>query len=351
LRSHFSAGLKGLVDPIPNKLEGLQAARAVAALAVAYFHSYVALRGFPESSQHPIAFLKDWGFLGVNFFFAISGYVICLVIAKPSFSLGSFAIKRLFRLYPMYWVAMALIAIMITAGKYRDEPLWHFLYSMTLLPQHGGPAYDVSWTLERELVFYALAAITVPVAGIPGLAVLLASLAYVGLEWGNPWSFHLASTQQADFLSGVLIYLFSSRMRLPNWAALLAIIAGAFSLWFTRTHEFPFAPTLCLSGILLGTVHLRLPWRHWSLSWIIRVGDASYSIYLLHYIVLFYSYWLSAQIDTLPAWLCEPWRMLTLAACCVISFGTWRLIERPAISLGNRIAEERPLAVRAPSNG
>jgi peptidoglycan/LPS O-acetylase OafA/YrhL len=212
LRSHFSAGLKGLVDPIPNKLEGLQAARAVAALAVAYFHSYVALRGFPESSQHPIAFLKDWGFLGVNFFFAISGYVICLVIAKPSFSLGSFAIKRLFRLYPMYWVAMALIAIMIAAGKYRDEPLWHFLYSMTLLPQHGGPAYDVSWTLERELVFYALAAITVPVAGIPGLAVLLASLAYVGLEWG----------QSLVVSSGL-----DAAGRLPQWS---------FDLSFLLTH-------------------------------------------------------------------------------------------------------------------
>jgi len=121
-----------------SKNEGLQVARAVAALSVAYFHSYIALRAFPESAQIPIGPLKDWGYLGVNLFFAISGYVICLVASKPTFSPASFAIKRVFRLFPMYWVAMATIAFMITIGKYRPEPLGHFLYSMTLLPQSEG---------------------------------------------------------------------------------------------------------------------------------------------------------------------------------------------------------------------
>jgi exopolysaccharide production protein ExoZ len=62
-----------------KKLEGIQVARAIAALSVAYFHSYIALRAFPESAQMPIPPLKQWGYLGVNFFFAISGYVICLI--------------------------------------------------------------------------------------------------------------------------------------------------------------------------------------------------------------------------------------------------------------------------------
>ena len=58
-----------------------------------------ALRAFPESAQMPIPPLKQWGYLGVIFFFAISGYVICLIAVRPSFSPLSFAIKRLFRLY------------------------------------------------------------------------------------------------------------------------------------------------------------------------------------------------------------------------------------------------------------
>jgi exopolysaccharide production protein ExoZ len=55
-----------------TKNEGLQAARAIAALSVAYFHSYVAVRGFPEAAWMPIPWLKQWGFLGVDFFFAVS---------------------------------------------------------------------------------------------------------------------------------------------------------------------------------------------------------------------------------------------------------------------------------------
>jgi peptidoglycan/LPS O-acetylase OafA/YrhL len=107
--------------------------------------------------------------------------VICLVVSKPTFTLRSFATKRLFRLYPMYWVVMAIVALMIAYGKYRAEPLSHFLYSMTLLPQQGASAYDISWTLEREMVFYMLAAIIVPVSGIYGLAITLAALALAGM--------------------------------------------------------------------------------------------------------------------------------------------------------------------------
>src|SRR6266508_153090 len=171
-----------------EKLAGLQVARALAALSVAYFHSYVALRGFPESAPYPIPFLKVWGYLGVDFFFAISGYVICLVGSKPNFSPISFTIKRLFRLYPLYWLTMVVVALLILGGKFPDPiGLGHFFYSTTLLPQHGPSVYQVSWTLERELVFYALAAITIPLAGIAGLAVVLDALALAGDVYQDPW--------------------------------------------------------------------------------------------------------------------------------------------------------------------
>jgi hypothetical protein len=98
-------GKGGIMGTDLQKLPGLQAGRAIAALTVAYFHSYIALRAFPESAQIPIGPLKDHGYLGVNFFFAISGYVICLIASKPTFSAVPFAINRAFRLFPMYWVS------------------------------------------------------------------------------------------------------------------------------------------------------------------------------------------------------------------------------------------------------
>jgi peptidoglycan/LPS O-acetylase OafA/YrhL len=322
-----------------SKNEGLQVARAVAALSVAYFHSYISQRGFSEAASHPIPLLRDWGFLGVNFFFAISGYVICLVVEKKSFSLRGFVIKRAFRLYPMYWSVLAIVAVMIPFGKYEPQSILHFLYSATLLPQQGPPTYDFSWTLEREVIFYALAAIAIPVAGPIGLAGMLAVLAYIGLHYDNPWSFHLASTQQADFLSGVIAYIIGRRWQPGRWLSLSSIAFGATALWFTRSHEFAFAPTICLWLVLFGMINMQAPWQSRPFRWLIAAGNASYSIYLLHYLVFFWSYWLSASPRlALPGWLSEPWRFGSILACCLISQLTWRYIEKPFIRLGNRLA-------------
>lgn len=334
-----------------HKLEGLQAARAIAALSVAYYHSYMSIRtSWPELAWHPIPFLRDWGHMGVDFFFAVSGYVICLVVAKPSFTLRGFFIKRFFRLYPLYWGAMAIIAVMIWYGKHPDPvTLGQYLYSLTLLPQQGLAAYSVSWTLEREIVFYALAASTIPLVGVPGLAVVLAALAWAGHTYHNPWSFHLASTYQADFLAGVLVFMLSKYVRMVPlaarlmpplaWCALVGGTAALASLWLVPAKIFPFATTICLCFMLLGMVHINAPWKHPSLHWLVKVGDASYSIYLLHGIILYYANWLSAQIFQMPDWLCEFWRFGALAACCVISSLTWRTIETPFIALGNRLAD------------
>jgi exopolysaccharide production protein ExoZ len=332
-----------------EKLEGLQVARALAALSVAYFHSYVALRAFPEGAQHPIPFLKAWGFLGVDFFFAISGYVICLVASKPDFSPTAFAIKRLFRLYPMYWATMAIVMGLVLTDNFPDSIAFgRFVYSMTLLPQVGPSAYQVSWTLERELVFYTLAAAIIPLAGIRGLAVVLAVLACAGLVYHDPWSFHLISVRQGDFLGGVIVFLLTRRLRIDQATAGLAFAAGVLGLgylWYVPSHIFPFATTICLALILLGMVSLRLAWKHWSLRWLVSVGDASYSIYLLHGLILFYAPRLCVQFGALPDWLTEPWRYAMLAVTCVVSYATWRLIEVPMISLGNKLSE-RLRAVR-----
>lgn len=76
-----------------GKLEGIQVGRALAALSVAYFHSHFAIAAFPGSAIHPIPGLATQGYLGVNFFFAISGFVICLVLDRPSNTLFGFTAK------------------------------------------------------------------------------------------------------------------------------------------------------------------------------------------------------------------------------------------------------------------
>jgi exopolysaccharide production protein ExoZ len=205
---------------------------------------------------------------------------------------------------------------------------------MTLLPQSGVPAYDFSWTLERELVFYAIATLTVPLIGVRGLAVVLAALAAAGWYFGNPWTYHLVSTTQADFLAGVVVFLIHRRAAYL-WSA-LPITAGVALLAYTRSHDFVFSVTLCMGCILLGMVNLRLPWQRWPFRWLVAIGNASYSVYLLHYLTFFALVNIAARVS-LPDWMCEPWRLLSITVCCLISHLTWRTIEEPMIRQGNRL--------------
>jgi exopolysaccharide production protein ExoZ len=324
-----------------SKNEGLQLARGGAALSVAYFHSYVAVRGFPEVAAVPIYALSQWGYLGVDLFFAVSGYVICLVVSKPNFSRSSFFIKRVFRLYPMYLIVMAIVAVLALSGHYRVNSIGHFLYSLTLLPQKGAPAYDLSWTLEREIVFYLLAMIIVPMGGIRTLAVVLAVLAFGGWHFGEPWTFHLVSIRQASFLSGVLVFLAGPNIKRFGFIVPIAIGFAVLALFLSFNFD-PLRP-VAMMLILAGTVNLRLPWERWPARWLVAAGDASYSIYLLHYIV-FYLATVAAKLifAQFPAlrqdWLCEPWRWAAIIVCCIISYFTWKFIESPMIACGNAIA-------------
>lgn len=193
-----------------SKNEGLQIGRAIAALSVAYFHSYIALRWFPAANIHPFAPLAAGGFFGVNFFFAISGYVISVVTDRPQFTAASFLIKRVFRLYPLvivfclfqYWLHVAPI-VDVTV----DHSWSRILYGMTLLPGSGERYYAVTWTLEHEVIFYLLAAMIVPRFGRMWLAALLAALAsvayFVKPEFGD---IHIFTMVHADFLAGILAY-------------------------------------------------------------------------------------------------------------------------------------------------
>ena len=63
---------------------------------------------FPPETSYPIPLLRDHGWIAVNFFFAVSGFVVCLVAAKPNFRPLQFLVRRAFRLYPL-WIATSLV--------------------------------------------------------------------------------------------------------------------------------------------------------------------------------------------------------------------------------------------------
>ena len=331
-----------------GKLEGLQVARALAALAVAYFHSYMIFNSWHQATLFPIPGLKEHGYLGVNFFFVISGYVICAVCDRPNFSAGAFVIKRIFRLYPVYW-AVVLAAILlkfcgvVMPTSYKVP---NILYSMTLLPhaENAQPFLAVTWSLEFEIVFYLLAALIIPIFGGWGLAAVLFGLVYWAFHNSEPaFSFHLVRTLNADFLAGVLAYLLRRPLSfVPVW---LLIPCGLFGYYnVVSGWQVPFSG--CVGGFLLvsALAHAKWRWRSPPLRWLVTVGDASYSLYLIHFVVIWIFVKLAERLGAPPAWTAEPMRFIYLAFCVWLSIQAYRFIERPMIEFGNRLASRKQSA-------
>ena len=328
-----------------DRLEGLQAARAIAALTVAYFHSYMLFNVWVQDYVFPIPGLKEHGYLGVNFFFAISGFVISSVCDKREFSPRTFLIKRFFRLYPVYWtvilpvIILKLLGVAMPGVSYNTS---HIAYSLTLLPQDGPPFYPVTWSLEYEVMFYLLAALIAPFLGLWGLAAVLFSLVLWSIT--SPPDFftlHLVASLNADFLAGILAYLM--RKPLSSIPVPLLIAAGLFGYYAVAVMQIPFSGSVGGFFLVSGLAAAKWRWSVWPLKWLVKVGDASYSIYLFHFILIWIPAFLFASTRLPPAWMAEPLRFAYLAFCVWLSLQTYRFIERPMIRLGNRaIATMRP---------
>ena len=327
-----------------EKQAGIQIARAVAALAIAYYHSWHVTLPFPPDTAHPIPFLKDYGFLAVNFFFAISGYVICMVVTRPNFFCFDFLVRRAFRIYPL-WIASTFIFLFLAKTvrgmSERDTPAF-IIYSLTLLPTQGYPFYDVGWSLQHEIAFYALAAITVPKLGLAGLVCALGLGTVLGVTVNLPWHLAQLFSQYPNFLAGIIAFVAYNRFKHLNGPVLvcigLALLSGCIASGATSVYPAAF----CIA--LLGFVSLKIKNGSILERFSVAIGDASYSIYLFHPLVFLFVYG-KLHPPLPPLWTEEFLRFGTIAITCILAIVCWKWFETPFNRLGGIAARSRIGAV------
>ncbi|WP_455815207.1 acyltransferase family protein [Pseudomonas graminis] len=143
-------------------LNNIQALRAFAALNVVFFHIIEASSRYHQD----VSFLKlftGWGASGVDMFFVISGFIMVYTQHNKNSSPLSFIKNRAIRIIPIYWLLSTFIFIMflILPGLFKelDPTFRNFILSLLFSSQMidgVNPVLYLGWTLEFEMLFYAL---------------------------------------------------------------------------------------------------------------------------------------------------------------------------------------------------
>ncbi|WP_327704550.1 acyltransferase [Streptomyces decoyicus] len=350
----------------PSRLRALDGLRLLAALMVAAYHfggrngEIAQAWGGSPAHQFPTAApLFAYGCLGVQIFFVISGFVICL--SGWGRTLRAFIASRVSRLYPAYWAAILLVTAVFALPWVAFKALApsEVLTNLTMLQQPLGVdrVLGVCWTLWAEMRFYALFALCVVLPGATRRRVVLfcagwtlaAALAQAAHE---PFLDTVLMPEYAPFfIGGIGLYLlhrYGARDPIA-WAIVLVswligqhyAVAG---LWHAPSATaFSYRSTAVIIAVvtlgfaLVAAVALgKLHWANW--RWLTVAGALTYPFYLVHE----HLGWVVVRAlhhgIGLPSY---ATLILTVALMLLLAWVLHRFIERPLTPVLKRSIDPR----------
>ncbi len=273
-----------------KRLRSLQYLRALAALAVAAYHA----RQWSGGGF-------DIGRAGVDVFFVISGVIMWRVAKGPEARAPVFLWRRMTRVAPLYWLVTLVVAAVALAWPDFMPNVhlsWtHLALSLAFLPHLDPrglpfPVLPAGWTLTYEAIFYLAfaGALLVPIERRAAVAAAgLFGLVGAGLMLDYPAYYLGANPMLLEFAAGVGLANMADISALPSRVTSLALIAvavaafalpallGVFSeVWRPLIWGAPAAV------LVAGALSLELQGGIGRWPVLERLGDASYSLYVVH---------------------------------------------------------------------
>ncbi|MFD7894362.1 acyltransferase family protein [Streptomyces sp. NPDC059743] len=330
-----------------TRLYVIDGLRLVAALMVVVHHYIGTARadrpdnpiwGRPVSEIFPDVFpVATYGWLGVEFFFVISGFVICMSSwgRRPR----DFFVSRVIRLYPAYWFAVLFTTAVLTVLPAVFQPLkpTQWILNLSMLQKGMGvPDVDnVYWTLWSELRFYLIFLLVVA-TGLTYRKVVVfccvwGTAAVFAGKSGIPVLITLTNPDAAwFFIAGLALYLMHRFGQDPLLWCILGMSWVMSQNDILHRVEFEDVSTwsgsvflytvflLVMAGVALGLAD-RIRWK-----WLTTAGALTYPLYLMHYAVgTAVIHYLRDRVDA---------RLLVIgliAGMLVLSWLVHRLVERP----------------------
>lgn len=337
---------------VPGRLAALDGLRFVAAISVVAFHYTARISpawdGDPSQALGEVGRWTAYGRLGVPLFFIISGFVI--LMAAWGKDVPHFVASRVGRLFPAYWFAVALSAVITmvawpqVAAFYGHEitkPV--ALLNLTMVQAaFGAPDLDGPyWTLWSELRFYLLIAVFLAIGitrrRVLAFATLWPVIGTVAATTQNSLAVAWLMPDYAPFFAGgMLLYvLYRDRRDVGVWLLLgfqvaLSAVSMMGSYRIVLSQETIWTPSRAVLGLLAVAVYglvalttlTRL--RHVGGRWLTTLGALTYPVYLLH-----------ENLGWFVIHLSRPgigaWGAVALATSVVVAlaYAVHRLVERP----------------------
>ncbi|WP_109478394.1 acyltransferase [Paraburkholderia sp. C35] len=272
-----------------NKLQSLTVLRGIAAITVIYYH-------IMAPTGH------TFGEFGVDVFFVLSGFVIALVLDSPRITAQRFLSDRIARIVPLYW----LLTFVVFAGTLVAPSLFNsttadfgnLLKSLFFIPyrKESGlifPMLFVGWTLNYEMMFYVVTALSLVLMRRHRLLFVSASIFAIYFAAATSGSRDVFADfysyqRSFEFPLGFVVYQLWKRGRLIKPAlavgvAIAAYVWMAYVNWngLSRAHLLYFG----IPAFLMVASCLSLESKLGSgplTKGALLVGDASYAIYLSH---------------------------------------------------------------------
>ena len=342
----------------------VQVLRACAALLVLAGHTQGAVIAAAKARGEVLMPLVFPGGFGVDLFFCISGFIMVVSSRRLFESAGArstFLARRAVRLIPLYWIATLTLLPMLIYGHHRYAGDLKAALASSLFflpyPTYGFegdavfPVHTLGWSLNYEVFFYLVFTIFIVLPmrrAVVGVCLAIVLIALLGATW-RPESTALRFWTQpiiVEFAFGVLAGgAWLRGFALNGWSAgSLTAISVVVLAWnplglalapgttttpndWVRVASWGLPAAAILSAAVGYEQGRRL--KSWALGLLERVGDSSYSLYLMHpfALIVIGKGWLALGLDRFMPW---PVFTVTLAAASVcVGLLSYRWLEVP----------------------
>tara|TARA_B110000046_G_scaffold16294_3_gene15651 strand:+ start:50 stop:1081 length:1032 start_codon:yes stop_codon:yes gene_type:complete len=334
-----------------NRIHVVDYLRGFMALGIMIYH-YLAWTYSPFDSSD---FMGRVGIYGVSTFYVLSGMTLYYVYHKSLLfsNLKVFFIKRVFRIFPLMWLCIALNVVL-----YSQDNGWYKLFlNLTGLFGFVEPQNYIvtgAWSIGNELVFYTLFPLVIfgtrkfkffaelffIFTLIIGLWFAFYLLPYES-NLANKWTLYVNPFNQAFlFFGGLLIAKWVKEYSNIVLGLLVSLVALLFWVFYPASgeqfhlhHEWNRIVFSLVCVILaMGFLFMRGMKQNWLMS---NLGEISYSLYLVHPIVFWY---ITKYINRIES----PFTMLMVgfSISFIISYIIYHFVETPFIKLGKKITSK-----------